>query len=110
MNAIIEKTIAPDLIQVCYHRQDEGCLCRKPKPGMLLSAAQQLDLDLPRSFMVGDRASDMAAGEAAGCSTVFIDRGYGEKKPEKAWAYAGSLGEAVEQIVAHTRRAELAAI
>jgi D-glycero-D-manno-heptose 1,7-bisphosphate phosphatase len=59
-------------VEVCPHRPDEGCDCRKPQTGMLERAARRLDVDLRRSFMVGDKASDMAAGRAAGCVTVLI--------------------------------------
>ena len=48
------------------------CLCRKPRPGMLREAAQRFRVDLHRSWMVGDRASDVAAGRRAGCRTVLI--------------------------------------
>lgn len=51
----------------CPHAPDDGCRCRKPAPGMLLDAARDLGLDLARSMMLGDRPSDVAAGEAAGC-------------------------------------------
>jgi D-glycero-D-manno-heptose 1,7-bisphosphate phosphatase len=51
------------------------CECRKPRPGMLLRAAKELDLDLRASFMVGDRITDIAAGAAAGCRTVMVQTG-----------------------------------
>lgn len=54
-----------------------ACECRKPKAGMLRTAAADLDLDLVRSWMVGDRASDLEAGAAAGCRTVLVRTGYG---------------------------------
>jgi histidinol-phosphate phosphatase family protein len=60
--------------EYCFHRPDESCDCRKPRPGMLLRAARRLDLDLARSVMVGDRASDVLAGQAAGCKTVLLGR------------------------------------
>lgn len=56
---------------------------RKPAPGMLLDAAASLDLDLRRSWMVGDRWGDIDAGHAAGCRTVFIDHGYTERAPAR---------------------------
>src|SRR5205823_3100427 len=52
------------------------CACRKPKPGMLLEAARRWGLDLERSFMVGDRWSDILAGQAAGCRSVLIANPY----------------------------------
>jgi D-glycero-D-manno-heptose 1,7-bisphosphate phosphatase len=51
----------------CRHAPDAGCPCRKPAPGLLLDAARDLDLDLARSIMIGDRPSDVEAGRAAGC-------------------------------------------
>jgi D-glycero-D-manno-heptose 1,7-bisphosphate phosphatase len=56
----------------CPHELDVACACRKPRPGMLLRAAADLDLDLAASWMVGDTASDIAAGAAAGCRTALI--------------------------------------
>ncbi|MFL6244855.1 MAG: D-glycero-alpha-D-manno-heptose-1,7-bisphosphate 7-phosphatase [Thermoanaerobaculia bacterium] len=51
------------------------CECRKPKPGLLRRAAAELDLDLTRAYMVGDRISDVAAGAAAGCRTILVETG-----------------------------------
>lgn len=56
----------------CPHAPDAGCACRKPAPGMLVRAATELNLDLARSFMVGDRGSDMEAGRGAGCRTILL--------------------------------------
>ena len=53
------------------------CSCRKPKPGMLRQAAAELGLDLARSWMIGDRESDLAAGAAAGASTILVRTGHG---------------------------------
>ena len=61
------------------YRQD--CPCRKPRPGLLLRAAQELDLDLGASFMVGDRPSDILAGIRAGCRTVWVQTGQHEAAP-----------------------------
>jgi len=69
-----------DDYRYCYHHPDavvpefEGdCDCRKPKPGMLLEAAAALDLDLSRSWMIGDADTDVAAGRAAGCRTILVE-------------------------------------
>ncbi|MDB4852912.1 HAD family hydrolase [Alphaproteobacteria bacterium] len=67
-------------IYVCPHSQNEGCLCRKPNPGMLFQARDEFNIDLSRSFMVGDRQGDMQASKSAGCTSVFIDNNYGETK------------------------------
>lgn len=51
------------------------CPCRKPRPGMLVRASEALGIDLASSFMVGDRPTDILAGEAAGCRTVWVETG-----------------------------------
>ncbi len=68
-------------IKTCYHDNRELCLCRKPKPGALLEAAREYDIDLSSSYMVGDRWRDIEAGKNAGCKTIFIDNNYNEKRP-----------------------------
>jgi len=60
---------------------------RKPRPGMLLQAARELDLDLSSSLMVGDKPADIAAGNAAGCTTALVRTGYGaEAEMSTAWS------------------------
>ena len=65
-------------IFVCYHDDEDQCECRKPKPGLILQAAQKYNLDLSHSWMVGDRWKDIAAGQAAGLKTIFVDYRYTE--------------------------------
>lgn len=60
-------------LYVCPHLASEGCACRKPKPGMILAAAEEHGIDLNASWMVGDSESDVAAGHAAGCRTVLVN-------------------------------------
>ena len=67
-------------IRTCFHDDADGCHCRKPKPGLLLDAAREHGVELGRSFMVGDRWSDVAAGAAAGCSTILIGTPYSERE------------------------------
>jgi len=99
MNNRLQSFTSIDDLEMCPHRQDEACSCRKPKPGMLLNAARHHDIDLTRSFIVGDRASDVAAGEAVGCRSVFIDRGYRESPPPAPNAVVRSLAAAVDFII-----------
>jgi histidinol-phosphate phosphatase family protein len=61
-----------DLVLFCKHGPDDGCRCRKPLPGLLHDAARARNIDFSRSVMVGDRASDVAAGRAVGCATVLV--------------------------------------
>ncbi|MFL6449783.1 MAG: D-glycero-alpha-D-manno-heptose-1,7-bisphosphate 7-phosphatase [Bryobacteraceae bacterium] len=56
----------------CPHSPDERCRCRKPNPYLLLRAARDLDIDLTRSYMIGDRLTDVEAGAAAGCKTILL--------------------------------------
>ena len=58
---------------VCPHHPDDGCDCRKPRPGLLLRAAREHGIDLPRAYFVGDQAGDMEAAAAAGCTGVLVD-------------------------------------
>jgi D-glycero-D-manno-heptose 1,7-bisphosphate phosphatase len=70
-----------DLVLTCFHggeKYGQPCKCRKPRPGMLRQAADQLQIALPQSYMVGDRWRDIDCGKRAGCRTVFIDWGYTE--------------------------------
>ena len=73
-----------DAIYWCPHHPTAGrgvyktaCQCRKPRPGMLKKAARELEIDLGRSFTVGDKISDLEAGRAAGCRNILVRTGYG---------------------------------
>jgi D-glycero-D-manno-heptose 1,7-bisphosphate phosphatase len=82
----------------CPHLAADRCACRKPKPGMLLRAAEKWGIDLQQSWMVGDSFSDVEAGDAAGCRTLLVNpEAYG-----KATKWVGSIGEmpaAIREIV-----------
>ncbi len=99
MHARLRRAMPVDAILACFHDQAEKCNCRKPRPGMLFEAAEELRIDLAESYMVGDRASDVEAGAAAGCRTVFIDLDYIEKKPAAPTYTARSITEAVDFIL-----------
>lgn len=68
---LAEHGVVLDAAYFCPHAPDDACSCRKPSPEMLVSAARERSLDLSRSVMVGDKASDVEAGRAAGCKTVL---------------------------------------
>lgn len=99
MHRRLARELGLDAIKVCYHGDADGCECRKPKPGMLLQAAREFGIDLGRSFVVGDRWRDVAAGQAAGCTSFFIDYGYDEKRPEPPYIEVKSLAEASRRIL-----------
>jgi D-glycero-D-manno-heptose 1,7-bisphosphate phosphatase len=77
-NALIQSTLPVRDIFVCYHDNADHCDCRKPKPGLILQASDKYDLDLSSSWMVGDRWKDIAAGQALGLKTIFVDYHYAE--------------------------------
>jgi D-glycero-D-manno-heptose 1,7-bisphosphate phosphatase len=100
MHATLCAALPLDACVVCYHDDDAGCACRKPKPGMLHAAAAAHEIDLSQSFMVGDRWRDVDAGAAAGCRTVWIDRGYNERAPDHPPdARVATLAAAVDWIL-----------
>jgi len=94
-----------DRVEVCYHpgQGASECDCRKPKPGMLVRAAHALKVDLAQSWMVGDRWRDIDCGHAAGCRTIFIDRGYAEELRQKPHFSAGNLAEAADIILRESK-------
>ncbi len=101
MHAQLSRTCDIDAIEVSVATRADPDRRRKPYPGMLLDAAAVWDIDLAASFMVGDRASDIACGRAAGARTVFIDLGYAaEAAPTDQDATVASLSEAVDWICA----------
>ena len=99
MHEIMMRELSLDAVKACFHGQADHCDCRKPKPGMILAAALELGIDLKKSFMVGDRNSDVEAGRAAGCTTVFIDLGYAEPPPDAPDHVVHSIAEAADLII-----------
>ena len=104
MHARLSSLLPLDDIRVCVHDDADRCRCRKPEPGLLEDAARDAGLSLPDSFMVGDRWRDVEAGRRAGCTTVFIDWGYDEQRPDHPDAVVGSLPEAADWILARLKR------
>ncbi|MGA7052867.1 MAG: HAD family hydrolase [Mycobacterium sp.] len=98
MHDLLRAQLPLDEIVVCAHDDADDCPCRKPRPGMILDAAARLNLDLAESVCVGDRWRDVEAGKRAGVMAIFVDRGYGERRPTNADAVVASLPDAVELI------------
>ncbi len=90
-------------VLVCPHDDADGCACRKPRPGLLLEAAERWGLDLAGSVMVGDRWRDVDAGRAAGVRTVFVDRGYAEALRGRPDHVVADLPAAAELLLAGPR-------
>ena len=94
------KSLSLDEILVCYHDDSDGCQCRKPLAGLLKSAAELYEIDLKKSFMVGDRWRDIEAGQNAGCKTILIEYGYKERDPASPPDHkVGLLSDAAEWIL-----------
>jgi D-glycero-D-manno-heptose 1,7-bisphosphate phosphatase len=95
-----------DAVYFCPHHPDSGCDCRKPRPGMLLQAQQQLGIDLSQSYMIGDRYLDVDVAYAAGSRSVLVMTGNGRAEyekyrdlPNQPHLLAENLLEAVEAII-----------
>jgi D-glycero-D-manno-heptose 1,7-bisphosphate phosphatase len=98
----LQASLGIDAILTCLHDDAGACDCRKPKPGLLLQAADALRIDLSSSFMVGDRWRDIEAGRRASCGTIWIDCGYLEQPAVNYHFRVKSLTEAAAIIRAQT--------
>lgn len=103
INQYLRDTLHLHSVEVCGHDNADNCDCRKPKPGMLLRAAQRDRIALTESFMIGDRWHDIEAGRRAGCQTILIGNGYGEKLQSSPHAVVDTFGKAVDWILAQSR-------
>lgn len=104
---LIQKGGKIDAYYFCPHHPEHGeirtCECRKPSPNMLLEAARALNINLAKSWMLGDKAIDIQAGQLAGVSTILVRTGYGEAEFGKASGakfVAESLCDGIERVVA----------
>ena len=107
-----------DDLLFCPHHPDSGydgevpelkiyCECRKPKPGMLFEAAKRYNIDLSKSYMIGDRTADIAGGQAAGCQTIGVRTGMAledGKYDVITNLVCGDLSEAVKSILGKENR------
>jgi len=87
-----------DDIYVCSHSDEELCSCRKPKPGMILDAQKKWNIDLEKSFLVGDRWKDIEAGQSVKCCCFFVNYKYNERQPKQPFVEVSDLEEAVKNI------------
>jgi len=99
MHSILKAKVPLDKIYFCPHTRNDRCKCRKPKPGMIIKASNELKIDLKESYVVGDRKIDIDAGIKAGCKTIFVNNNYYEKKPTKQKKNVKSLHDAVKYIL-----------
>lgn len=87
---------------VCPHRPEEGCPCRKPRPGLIQEASRRLGIDLASAAIVGDSAKDIRCGRAAGVGTAVLVRTGNGPAAERELA---ASGEAADLVVADLREA-----
>ena len=80
------------------HPETKNCNCRKGKPGMLLQAAQDLSIDLSRSFMVGDKLSDLEAGHRAGCVPCLVTTGHSDWQEQPIPNYCATIASSMSSI------------
>jgi len=103
----MKRELAIDTIKACYHTKEDACSCRKPKPGMLEAALSEYNILLEDSYMVGDRDSDIKAGQAVGIRSIFLDLKYDrniEPMPANPYAICTSLKEAANIILKDSKQ------
>jgi histidinol-phosphate phosphatase family protein len=74
-NSLLQNKVKLNGFYYCPHASADNCSCRKPRPGLLLKAAEDLDIDLSGSWMIGDILNDVEAGRMAACKTILLDNG-----------------------------------
>ena len=95
-----------DRVMYCPHRPEERCTCRKPQPGLLLTAAEEWGLTLSQSYIIGDAETDMQAGQAVGCRRYLVLTGRGRRQLIRCWRHGTrgfmvvpNLGAAVNSMI-----------
>ena len=95
--------VAVDYFSLCVHHPDEDCECRKPKPRLILDAAQLFGVEVAESYMIGDRISDLGAGHAAGCKgSLLVLTGDGEKSQKELFELRQKRSSLQPTFVAHS--------
>ena len=82
LQMLAQQKASINAIYICQHAPDENCLCRKPKPGLLHQAAKDLNIDLERSYVVGDRFNDIHLAANVGAKGILVLTGYGRGELE----------------------------
>ena len=78
MHSLLMASLDIDAIYLCPHKREDNCGCRKPKTGMVERATAEFNIDLGKSWLIGDRITDIYTAEKMGIIPIFIDRGYKE--------------------------------
>ena len=98
MNEYLKKELSLNDVFACFHDDKDNCQCRKPKPGLILDATKKWNINLNKSYMIGDRWKDIDAGTVSGCKTIFIDNKYNESIKSKPNYVSKDLFNAVKII------------
>jgi D-glycero-D-manno-heptose 1,7-bisphosphate phosphatase len=98
INGALAERLSLDGVYTCYHDTGDHCTCRKPRPGLLLQAAGRHGIDLAGSFLVGDRWSDIVAGQAAGCRTFLVLEPYSQPERCRPDFVVADLAAAADRI------------
>ena len=100
LHQLAQEGAAIDAVYYCPHDRNANCQCRKPMPKMLLQAAEEHGINLVQSWMIGDKATDIEAGHAAGCRAISLQpAGPDGASPLAAEFNAGSIREAARWIL-----------
>jgi D-glycero-D-manno-heptose 1,7-bisphosphate phosphatase len=99
MNHAVKSRLNVEAIEVCPHDDRDGCRCRKPKPGMLITLADRAEVELADSFVIGDSWRDLQAAHTAGCAGIILDRSY--NRDAAADYRVADLSEAAQLILGH---------
>ena len=103
INGRVLELLAPSEVKIvqtyiCPHSQEDKCVCRKPQPTMLQWAAEDFEIDLTQSWMIGDRETDVLAGSAAGTKTILVQTGNTMGHSDDATFTAATLLDAINFI------------
>jgi D-glycero-D-manno-heptose 1,7-bisphosphate phosphatase len=98
MHEWLRRVVAVDAIYVCPHDDRDECLCRKPRPGLLLEASREWGIALAGSYLVGDSWKDIEAGRRAGCRTILLGSARSPEKSLGVGLVARDLARAAELI------------
>ncbi len=99
MHLYLKNNLPIKEIYTCLHLKDENCICRKPSDYFIKKAKNKYKINLNKSILIGDRESDIRAGNSSGCHSLFIDRNYDEYKPTKYKKKFYSFNQAAKFII-----------
>lgn len=97
-NLFLGYNISFDGIYYCPHHPDDGCDCRKPKPGLLYNAIRDFEVDMQNSLMIGDKPCDIQVGKQIGLCTILVRTGYGAEYEKRNYQEAHYIVDNINQL------------